>query len=190
MKNIEIILRQYAKQQGTIVRGTSDLSPLEEWLLSRIVKSTKDSAAEILEKHHHTLQLNRYEMKQEFEMTQEEMDNIIAINKGGGDPVMFLSGGTPMGSSLQEKINQYWNILGDKYGFKPMTVEGSARGKLFFLAEPKPIVKPKTQTEIEMDKYDTLDKIIKQLESCNYECEGGVLKRNVAFLALKRMANH
>ena len=51
MKNIEIILRQYAKQQGTIVRGTSDLSPLEEWLLSRIVKSTKDSAAEILEKH-------------------------------------------------------------------------------------------------------------------------------------------
>ena len=29
-------------------------------------------------------------MRQEFEMTQEEMDNIIAINKGGGDPVMFF----------------------------------------------------------------------------------------------------
>ncbi len=92
-------------------------------------------------------------MRQEFEMTQEEMDNIIAINKGGGDPVMFLSGGTPMGSSLQEKINQYWEILGSKYGFKPMTVEGSSRGKLFFLAEPKPVIVPKTFAEIEIDKY-------------------------------------
>lgn len=129
-------------------------------------------------------------MKQEFEMTQEEMDNIITINKGGGDPVMFLSGGTPMGSSLQEKINQYWEILGNKYGFKPMTVEGSSKGKLFFIAEATPSPPPpKTQTEIEMDKYDTLQKIVEQLEFCNYEAEGGVLKNNVAFLSLKRMAN-
>ena len=68
-------------------------------------------------------------MRQEFEMTQEEMDNIIAINKGGGDPVMFLSGGTPMGSSLQEKINQYWGILGNKYGFKKMTELRCSKGK-------------------------------------------------------------
>lgn len=129
-------------------------------------------------------------MRQEFEMTQEEMDNIIAINKGGGDPVMFLSGGTPMGSSLQEKINQYWVILGNKYGFKPMTVEGSSKGKLFFIAEATPPPPPpKTQTEIEMDKYDTLQKIVEQLEFCNYEAEGGFLKNNVAFLSLKRMAN-
>jgi hypothetical protein len=129
-------------------------------------------------------------MRQEFEMTQEEMDNIIAINKGGGDPVMFLSGGTPMGSSLQEKINQYWEILGNKYGFKPMTVEGSSKGKLFFIAEATPPPPPpKTQTEIEMDKYDTLQKIVEQLEFSNYEAEGGVLKNNVAFLSLKRMAN-
>lgn len=140
-------------------------------------------------------------MRQEFEMTQEEMDNIIAINKGGGDPVMFLSGGTPMGSSLQEKINQYWEILGNKYGFKPMTVEGSSKGKLFFIAEPKPIVIPKTQSEIEIDKYlgdamgylnynvtDSLKKIVAQLESCNYETEAGVLKMNIAFLALKKLA--
>ena len=129
-------------------------------------------------------------MRQEFEMTQEEMDNIIAINKGGGDPVMFLSGGTPMGSSLKEKINQYWGILGDKYGFKPMTVEGSSKGELFFIAEATPPPPPpKTQTEIEMDKYDTLQKIVEQLEFCNYEAEGGLLKNNVAFLSLKRMAN-
>lgn len=129
-------------------------------------------------------------MRQEFEMTQQEMDNIIAINKEGGDPVMFLSGGTPMGSSLQEKINQYWGILGNKYGFKPMTVEGSSKGKLFFIAEATPHTIPtKTQTEIEMDKYDTLQKIVEQLEFCNYEAEGGFLKNNVAFLSLKRMAN-
>lgn len=141
-------------------------------------------------------------MKQEFEMTQEEMDNIIAINKGGGDPVMFLSGGVPMGQSLQEKINQYWEILGNKYGFKPMTVEGSAKGKLFFLAEPKPIVIPKTAEEIAIEKYTSdaegymsngvkrsLQKIVKQLEMSEYECKGGFLSTNVAFLALKKLAN-
>ncbi len=124
-------------------------------------------------------------MKQEFEMTQEEMDNIISINNGGGDPVMFLSGGQPMGSSLQEKINQYWEILSDKQGFMQMTDEGCSKGKLFFLAEPKP--EPKTQTEIERDKYDTIKKIVDQIGGCNYECEGGFLVNNVAFIALKRM---
>jgi len=140
-------------------------------------------------------------MRQEFEMTQEEMDNIIAINKGGGDPVMFLSGGTPMGSSLQEKISQYWEILGNKYGFKPMTVEGSSKGKLFFIAEPSPVIIPKTQEEIEIDKYlgdamgylnynvtDSLKKIVAQLSMSDYECEGGYLKNNVAFIALKKLA--
>lgn len=129
-------------------------------------------------------------MKQEFEMTQEEMDNIIAINKGGGDPVMFLSGGIPMGQSLQEKINQYWGILGNKYGFKPLTGEASPKGSLFFFAEPAtPTLPTKTQTEIQIDKYDTVSKIVEQLEGCNYENEAGVLNKNVAFLALKKMAN-
>lgn len=126
-------------------------------------------------------------MKQEFEMSQEEMDNIIAINKGGGDPVMFLGGGTPMGESLQEKINQYWLILGKKYGFKSTTVEGSSKGKLFFLAEPLPPAK--SQSEIEIEKYDSIKKIVDHLERCNYESEGGILINNVAFIALKRMAN-
>ena len=128
-------------------------------------------------------------MKQEFKMLQQEMDNIIAINKGGGDPLMFLSGGAPMGRSLQEKINQYWKILADKYGFKQMTVEGSSKGNLYFIAEATPPPLPaKTQTEIEMGKYDTLSKIVEQLEKCNYETECGVLNNNVAFLSLKRMA--
>jgi len=127
-------------------------------------------------------------MKQEFEMTQEEMDHIIAINRVGGDPVLTLGNGLIMGSSLQEKVNQYWKILGNKYGFKPMTVERSSKGKLFFIAEA---TSPKIQTEIEIDKYDTLQKIVEQLELCNYENNlGGFLKNNTAFLALKKMANN
>lgn len=127
-------------------------------------------------------------MKQEFEMTQQEMNDIIAINKNQA-PVMKF-GNSWSGMDLREKVNHYWETLGNKYGFKHMTVEPSSKGNLFFLAEPKPIVVPKTQTEIEMDKYDTLQKIIEQLEGCNYECEGGFLKNNVAFLALKKMANN
>jgi hypothetical protein len=129
-------------------------------------------------------------MKQEFKMTQEEMDNIFAINKSGGDPVMFLSGGISLGSSLQEKINQYWETLGKKYGFKPMTVEGSSKGKLFFIAEPIPIEISKTREEIEEEKYDTLQKIVDQLEFCNYQTEDGLymLKDNLAFIALKKLA--
>ena len=30
------LLQEYAKEQGTIVRSTSDLSPLEEWLLVKL----------------------------------------------------------------------------------------------------------------------------------------------------------
>lgn len=124
-------------------------------------------------------------MKQEFEMSQQEMDDIIAINKNM-PPVMKFSDYWS-GLDLAEKVNKYWEILGDKYGFKPVTAEPSAKGNLFFLAEPKPIVSPKTQTEIEMDKYDTLAKIVAQLEWCNYECEAGTLNTNVAFLKLKTM---
>lgn len=98
-------------------------------------------------------------MKQEFEMTRQEMDNIIAINKGGGDPVMFLSGGTPMGSSLQEKINKYWEILAEKYGFEPMGIEGSSKGELFFLATPR-----KTKKQIQYDFCETTKKEISELE--------------------------
>jgi len=126
-------------------------------------------------------------MKQEFEMTQEEMDEIIRINKSTSNTVMIV-GGVDFSNNLTEAINAYWRILGDKYGFRYTTVEGSSKGKLFFLAEPNPIVKPKTQSEIEMDKYDTLKKITNQLEMCNYESKGGYLENNVAFIKLKQLA--
>lgn len=42
--------------------------------------------------------------------------------------------------------------------------------------------------EIAMDEFDTIAKIVEQLEWCNYENEAGGLNNNIAFLALKRMA--
>ncbi len=126
-------------------------------------------------------------MKQEFEMTQEEMDEIIRINESTSNTVMMV-GGVDFSNNLTEAINVYWEILAAKYGFKKMTVGGSSRGKLFFIAEPAPIEVPKSETEKAVDKYDTLEKIVEQLESNNYECQGGVLVRNTAFISLKRMA--
>jgi hypothetical protein len=139
-------------------------------------------------------------MKQEFEMSYAEMDKIICINKANSNTVMMV-GGVDFSNNLTEAINAYWKILADKYGFEWNTVEGSSKGKLFFLAESKPIVAPKTQSEIEIDKYignargylnynvkESLQKIVTQLEKCGYECEGGVMKMNIAFLALKELA--
>lgn len=139
-------------------------------------------------------------MKQEFEMQQSEMDFILDINKHNSNTVMMI-GGVDFSNNLRETVNAHWKELGDKYGFKWDTIEGSAKGNLFFLAEPKPIVVPKTQSELAIDKYlgnalgylnhnvtDNLKKIVEQLESCDYENEAGVLNMNVAFLALKRLS--
>lgn len=130
-------------------------------------------------------------MKQEFEMLQQEMDDIIAINKNM--PPVMLIGNVTTGMDLAEKVNSYWEGLGNKYGFKHMTVEPSSKGNLFFLAEPKPIIVPKTGIEIEMDKYDTLSKIVAQLESA-YSGDSlsisGDIGLNIAFMSLKRMAKN
>ena len=125
-------------------------------------------------------------MKQEFEMTEEELQAIYDISRNQM-PVMLI-GNTSCGQDSQERANYLWKKMADDYGFVWDSVEGSARGKRFFLATPKPKVIPKTQSEIEMDKYDTLQKIVDQLEMSDYECEGGYLKNNIAFLSLKKMA--
>lgn len=141
-------------------------------------------------------------MKQEFKMEQSEMDSIININKNIGGPVMMI-GNYVSGIDLQDNINNYWVELGNKYGFKSLTVEPSAKGNLYFLAEPKPIEIPKTESEKSIDKYldgfqgyvsgdvkSIIGKIINQLESCNYENQAGNLENNVAFLALKKLSNN
>jgi len=125
-------------------------------------------------------------MKQEFEMTKEQLQAIYDISRNQM-PVMFVGVWTGM-ESKQEQANLLWKKMGDDMGFVWDSVEGSSKGNRFFLATPKPKVIPKTRIEIEMDKYDTLEKIIAQLEKCDYEAEGGILKNNVAFLSLRRMA--
>jgi len=125
-------------------------------------------------------------MKQEFEMTREEMDDILQINKDQM-PVMLI-GGITTGMDLREKINRYWSGLGDKYGFDDATVEPSAKGELFFLAIPKPIIPPKTKEEIAMEKYDSISKIVDALEKDDFQSTGGYLVNCIPFLALKKMA--
>ena len=122
-------------------------------------------------------------MKQEFKMLQKEMDKILDINKHASNTVMKI-GNVDFSHCLTDAINAYWEILGKKYKFKPTTVIPSSKGKLYFLAEPTP--PPKSAKELEIDKYDTIAKIVEQLEKCNYECDAGTLINNVAFIALKR----
>lgn len=38
------------------------------------------------------------------------------------------------------------------------------------------------------NKYDSLKEIVKQIEMGDYESEGGYLKNNIAFVALKKMS--
>jgi len=126
-------------------------------------------------------------MKQEFEMTEEQLQAIYDISRNQ-EPVIYV--GVWMGLGKQEQANKLWQIMADEMGFVWDSVEPSSKGKKFFLAEPKLIVVPKTTTEISMDKFDTLGKIVKQLESCNYECEAGCLTNNTAFMKLKLMAKN
>jgi hypothetical protein len=70
-----------------------------------------------------------------YEMSKEDLKRILDASKP--TPVMFLSGGTPMGSSQQESANQAWAALGKKMGFDYMTVRPvPSKGQRFFSAVP------------------------------------------------------
>lgn len=71
-------------------------------------------------------------MKKEFEMSQEQMDKLLAAIKPV--PMIMLQCGEPR--SQQEMANDAWAALGKEMGFKHMTVEQVAgKGQLFFKAE-------------------------------------------------------
>jgi hypothetical protein len=69
-----------------------------------------------------------------YEMTEEDLNAILEACKP--TPVMYLSGGVPMGGSPQEKANLAWEKLGKRMGFDYMTVQPSRRGQRFFSAVP------------------------------------------------------
>ena len=45
-----------------------------------------------------------------------------------------------------------------------------------------------SSSEKSIKSFNSLSKIVEQLEKCDYECIGGPLKNNTAFIALKRLA--
>jgi len=70
-----------------------------------------------------------------YEMTEDDLKAILAACKP--TPVMFLSGGTPMGPSQQENANRAWAELGKRMGFDYMTVRPVAgKSQRFFTAVP------------------------------------------------------
>jgi predicted TIM-barrel fold metal-dependent hydrolase len=73
-------------------------------------------------------------MRKEFEMSPDELKEMLEACKP--TPVMFLSGGVPMGRSQQENANDAWERLGKKYGFDYMSIRPVAgKDMSFFTAE-------------------------------------------------------
>ena len=46
-----------------------------------------------------------------------------------------------------------------------------------------------SSSEKSIQGFNLLSKIVEQLEKCNYQCTGGPLQKNTAFIALKRLAD-
>lgn len=74
-------------------------------------------------------------MKQQFEMTQEEFEEIKAIAQDR-TPVMKF-GDYISGMDKQERANGFWKKLGDKYGFVWDTAEGGGSDPKKFTATTK-----------------------------------------------------
>ena len=72
-------------------------------------------------------------MRKEFEMTLEDLQELLEAMKPR--PLLYLSGGIPMGRTQQERANDAWKALGKKMGFDGMTVKPTGKGDRFFSAE-------------------------------------------------------
>ena len=69
-----------------------------------------------------------------YEMSEEQLKVVLDACKP--TPVMYLSGGVPMGGTPQENANRAWASLGEEMGFDSTTVEPTGKGPRFFSAEP------------------------------------------------------
>lgn len=86
----------------------------------------------------------------EYEMSESDLDELLDACRP--TPVMYLSGGTPMGGSPQENANAAWAALGRKMGFDSMTVRPHpTKGKRFFTAVP-------SETEAQRKEREELKK--------------------------------
>lgn len=74
-------------------------------------------------------------MRQEYELTQEDLDSVLEASKPVVAIMLHIGGGprTP-----QENANAAWQVLADKYGFVWDTVRpASGKGRRFVTAETK-----------------------------------------------------
>lgn len=102
-----------------------------------------------------------------YEMTQAQLDAILDACKP--TPVMFLSGGTPMGGSPQENANAAWERLGKEMGFDHMTVQPvSSKGNRFFTAVP---------SETESQREERIARQIEENRLADIESAKGELAR-------------
>lgn len=76
-------------------------------------------------------------MRQRFEMTQAQLDSILAAS----EPVRYMVFGCLEPRSPQQNANDAWCALGREMGFDGMTVEPTNEGDRIFtaeIAEPRP----------------------------------------------------
>ena len=82
--------------------------------------------------------------------------------------------------------NEIVNKINDKFNLKLKTIESAQMDEFIDSIIKKNDMKK--QSKIKMDEFDTIEKIVSQLKRCDYENEAGILNKNIAFLALERMA--
>lgn len=73
-------------------------------------------------------------MRREYEISGEQLN--VLLDAGKPTPVMYLSGGVPMGGSPYDNAMLAWRALGLKMGFDYMSVQAAAgKSNRFFTAE-------------------------------------------------------
>ena len=71
----------------------------------------------------------------EYEMSEDDLEKLLEACKP--TPVMFLTGGVPIGGTPQENANHAWERLGQEMGFDFNTVQPiPGKGQRFFSAIP------------------------------------------------------
>ena len=75
-------------------------------------------------------------MRKTYTMTEEQLNTLLDACKP--TPVMYLSGGVPMGGAPQENANRAWATLGEELGFNPMSVRPGANQREFTAEDKTP----------------------------------------------------
>lgn len=144
--------------------------------------------------------MEEYEL-QEYQMTQEEKDILTKMEEEGKEQIEIQKDTFNI-QGFYDNINKFWMELATKYGIDWTTVQPSAQGGLFFLAEPLKAVSVNTTIEEEAlmlyfakDLYvpptikNQLKEIVSQIEEgCFSSTEKSIIEKDPAFIALRKMS--